>query len=703
MPSMPRQVWPSRYPRLTILFFFLPFVLLWGCWNDLRPALTALQDYYLGRYIKSEIAADLGMKNGGSLVYLVSASHRAWPALNGDVLAVPVGTLRKGAAPFQLTQAAFDVGAVGLQERPVKSVTPGQLTTASAFHRFLFEFVYNNTSLLRLYERPILALVFLWLLLIPTGVYFDWKLHRKARVGVKLRGPDLVNRRQFNRKVKGDGLAFLLSRPRFTGFLTRRKDRMIRLRKRHEAQSIEIIGDTGSGKTTLILQTLKQVEQRGDVAFIYDPERQYVSRFFNAERGDIVLNPIDTRFPNWHPGEEVEGSGLLERLAKSRPVAQSLYPYRGSGESFFVKHSQDIFGFLLAKTCPTARELQRMFEDPNLLDLVVKGTEHEHTMLGNSPGQRQGIIGTLNHAAHAFRLVPDRNDEPTWTIRQWAKKPKGWVFVTATPDTEDALRPLQSLWIDLAILNTLAQGERSKGPQIWFVLDELASLQYLPKLQEGITRSRKTGNPFVLGFHGRAQLDKLYKEDAETILSQPSTKFLLRTSEPNASGWMSKLLGEQEIERPKESRGADGKRSWTQEITKRETVLPSQIGTLGDLEGYLKYGNQVLKIRFPKMDIEPSFPDLLARDISGVEPPIPLEEIIQRDKEDRERKVLAERKAAHQEPEEDPEPESTPATPGPQLVKKKEPRTKKARKKQEVEPAVEQVQEEEMSTTGELI
>lgn len=681
MPKIPRQIWPSKYPRITLLFFCLSFVILWGSWKEVHPTLTPLQDYYFSRYIKSGIAGTFGLKNSSSLVYLITANRRAYPALNGDVL-------ETGKDHFALTESAKDAGAVQAKELPVHQVTPGEMRTAKDFHQFLFESIYDNSSLIKLYRLPLLFLIFLWSILIPTGAYFDWRRHRKARFGIKLRGPDLVSRNQFNRKVKGDGLSFLLSKARFIGFFTRQKDRIIRLQKRHEAQSIEIIGDTGSGKTTLILQTLKQVEQRGDIAFIYDPERQYVSRFFNKERGDIVLNPVDTRFPNWHPGEEVEGSGLLERLAKSRPVAQSLYPYRGTGESFFIKHAQDIFGFLLAKTCPTAKELQRMFEDPFLIDLVVEGSEHEHTMRGNSPGQRQGIIGTLNHAAHAFRLIPENDHELTWTIRQWAKEPKGWIFVTATPDTEDALRPLQSLWIDLAILNTLAQGERKNGHPIWFVLDELASLQYLPKLQEGITRSRKTGNPFVLGFHGRAQLDKLYKEDAETILSQPSTKFLLRTSEPNASSWMSKLLGEAEWERPRETRNNDGSRSWSQEIVKREVVLPSQIASLEDLEGYLRYGNQVLKIRFPKMDIQPKFPDLIARDISGIEPPIPLEDIIQKDKERQKKR----KKPAN--------PPTTEATPGPQLVKKKEESKPKKRAKK---PVIEQVQEEELTPQGDLI
>ena len=30
---------------------------------------------------------------------------------------------------------------------------------------------------------------------------------------------------------------------------------------------------------------------------MYDPAREYVERFYNPERGDIMLNPLDARSP----------------------------------------------------------------------------------------------------------------------------------------------------------------------------------------------------------------------------------------------------------------------------------------------------------------------------------------------------------------------------------------------------------------------
>jgi type IV secretory pathway TraG/TraD family ATPase VirD4 len=90
---------------------------------------------------------------------------------------------------------------------------------------------------------------------------------------------------------------------------------------------------------------------------------------------------------------------------------------------------------------------------------------------------------------------------------------------------------------------------------VWFVRDELASLQRLPQLHTAITENRKSNNPVVLGFQGRSQLETRYGHDAEAMLSQPATAIFLRTSEPHAVKWISNTIGEIEIERLRESRG----------------------------------------------------------------------------------------------------------------------------------------------------
>ena len=116
----------------------------------------------------------------------------------------------------------------------------------------------------------------------------------------------------------------------------------------------------------------------------------------------------------------------------------------------------------------------------------------------------------------------------------------------------ERMRPLVSLWLDLLVLRLM--NDESTKRKTWFVLDELASLQRLPQLTTAVTENRKSNNPMVLGFQGKAQVEALYGHVAEAMLSQPATKIFLKTSEPHASEWISKAIGEVEIERFRETR-----------------------------------------------------------------------------------------------------------------------------------------------------
>jgi hypothetical protein len=154
---------------------------------------------------------------------------------------------------------------------------------------------------------------------------------------------------------------------------------------------------------------------------------------------------------------------------------------------------------------------------------------------------------------------------------------------------------------DMLILRTLAPAIHGARP-VWFVLDEVASLNKLPQLHTAVTEARKSGNPVVLGFQGRSQLEKRYGKDAETMLSQPATKIFLKTSEPHSAKWVSDAIGEIEVERLKESRRHSllpGNAQYTMEITSKPLVMASEIAGLEPLHGYVKQENLVVKAQFP--------------------------------------------------------------------------------------------------------
>ena len=163
------------------------------------------------------------------------------------------------------------------------------------------------------------------------------------------------------------------------------------------------------------------------------------------------------------------------------------------------------------------------------------------------------------------------------------------------------------------------------------ILDELASLQRLPQLPTAITEARKANLRLVLGFQGRTQLEARYGLESETMLSQPTTKIFLRTSEPRAAKWISETIGNVEIERLKESRTEpmsrffDGwrRKSKTYHLDRRvePLVMDSVIQGLPNLSGYLKSQDLVVPVAFPWVPPERKQRGFIPRPIDGNTPP----------------------------------------------------------------------------------
>jgi len=66
---------------------------------------------------------------------------------------------------------------------------------------------------------------------------------------------------------------------------------------------------------------------------------------------------------------------------------------------------------------------------------------------------------------------------------------------------------------------------------VWFVIDELASLQRLPQLHTAITENRKSQNPIILAFKDAAKCKARYGEDAEANALAASDEIFLRTTD----------------------------------------------------------------------------------------------------------------------------------------------------------------------------
>ena len=364
-----------------------------------------------------------------------------------------------------------------------------------------------------------------------------------------------------------------------------------------------MMGDTGAGKTTLIMQLLRQIRDRGDAAIVYEPTSEFVQRFYDEKRGDIILNPLDARCPFWSPAMEIESQ------QEATTIAEFLYQPAGGGSNssnkeFFYRTPAQIFAHLLREG-PTPHELAKWMADESFLQTKVKGTEMAFYIDRKAGPQAAGVLASLGLVAQSLRLLPKKEETTrTWNATDWAKDRKGWIFITSKKSQREVLRPLISLWIDILVMR-LMETPKPGQKQVWFVIDELASLQKLPQLHSAMTESRTSKNPLVVGFQGRAQLEDIYGKIAEVTLSQPATKIFLKTTEGKAAELVSETLGKVEIERLKETHfnGSRAGKKLTIDRQIEPLVMASEISGLEDRRAYLKLGNRIARFDFHYNDL----------------------------------------------------------------------------------------------------
>lgn len=500
--------------------------------------------------------------------------------------------------PFELTAKARQAGAVALKVDTVHY-------TSAQMNQMLAELIYAGQTPGDLIRPAWVGALSIFVL----GLVLPFPRNRRRRQmeeeGCRLKGPEMVTVKEFNRRSGADGISFLTTEGRQT----------LSIPRSLESSHMMMMGDTGAGKSVLQRRVLMQIAERGETAIVYDPALEHTPQFFNPARGDLILNPLDARCPYWSPSDEVMHE------AEALTLATSLFPDKPHENTFFVEGPRKIFAHLLTLK-PTPEELVRWMSHEEELDRLLKDTELTAFIYRGAGPQRGGVLGALNMVADSLKLLPKESEtKQRWTTEKWAQQRSGWIFLTSTPRFRERLLPLMSLWLDTLVLRLMNQGDAAMR-HAWFVLDELASLQRLPQLHTALTENRKSGNPVVIGFQGRSQLEVRYGHEAESMLSQPATKIFLHTSEPRAAKWISDTIGEVEMERVKETVNTHPlkitkARSYHTERRTEPLVLPSEISGLQRLHALLKVDNLVVPFSFPYLAPVKTEPGFIPRQVTS--------------------------------------------------------------------------------------
>jgi len=367
----------------------------------------------------------------------------------------------------------------------------------------------------------------------------------------------------------------------------------IPLPKNAETQHIWINGTTGAGKTVAFSDMMSQIRTKHRRAVVYDMMGVYVARFYRPGR-DIILNPFDMRFPGWKPWVECSHSVDYEMLAASQiPITPNV-----SGEDpFWKKAARSLYSATLrrlekegkARNLVLLRYL--LTSDLDKLRELLKNTEAESLVSKDLEKTALSVKAILNDYIKGMRFLND--DGPMFSIRAWVRRSDddSWIFITSRPDYHETLMPLISTWYDIAITEALSLPD-SEDRRIYFPLDELPTLQYLPALKKGMPLGRQKGLCFILGTQDLSQLRVNYGADnANSLIGNANNKLILRTVSDADS--ISNLFSKSEYQENTESLsyGVTDNRdgvSISKQRNMQSIVLPSELQNLDDLAGYLR-------------------------------------------------------------------------------------------------------------------
>lgn len=323
-----------------------------------------------------------------------------------------------------------------------------------------------------------------------------------------------------------------------------------------ETRHAALIGTTGSGKTTVLRQMLDAIEARGNSAIVYDTSGEFVAHYYDPSRGDIILNPFDARGAYWNPFDEIAHPADADRIAAqlitdSGSKEDSVWTTAGRNllanmmRNLWQEDKTDIADLIHAVQSMSKDDLKNWLKDTSSSRIFAEDADRATGSVLFMLTKSAAILQYLRHqpglgGSFSFRIF--------FTGLDALPGRKPWIFVQRKEDYFEAMKPLMACWLDCAATSILAL-EASKARRVWMLLDELPDIPRVDQLLRLLPQGRKFGASVVITFQSIGQMhDRYGREGAEAMLGCANTKLFLQTIDSDTRMWISKTLGDVEIE-----------------------------------------------------------------------------------------------------------------------------------------------------------
>lgn len=386
----------------------------------------------------------------------------------------------------------------------------------------------------------------------------------------------------------------------------------------YENMGLYIQGSAGSGKSQVIKQMIHDIRARGgrDKLVIYDRKPEYLPAFYR--KGDLIICPADRRHTPWDMFAEIKGEQDIDG------VIRSLIPdsaKTSANDKFWTDSARGVFRGILIYLMnenpnPSNVDLCRFLfaysSDPKKLWLKLKRDSAARNFAqslagseGKSPSNvPSSVMATLTSYTSSFTR-PEIAEKGWFSIKNWLRDPntEGQAVFLANPAKfETNYRSYFTVILDLALREMISM-PNDINRRVWFFIDEFGSLFKLDSIVRLLAEGRSKGAGTVLGTQDMAQIEQQYDKEVETLLNNCNSKVLARITSYKEAEYMSKLIGEMEVERDSESStlSFDDKNGMNMSMRdeaggakreRRSVVLPAEVMNLESLTYYNKFADK---------------------------------------------------------------------------------------------------------------
>lgn len=377
-----------------------------------------------------------------------------------------------------------------------------------------------------------------------------------------------------------------------------------------EKEHFLILGSTGTGKSSLLLQMVAGWLQRGVRILVVDRKGEFFSHF--GRRGDVLFNPFDARSAGWSIFNEFDFLQDIDgKITRIPPDLQSICdilcgvddPRAAQGNQKFWLTSAS--AVLVSAFCWLG--LHGKTTNADVVEFFNQPTEQILKKFSELPAQMQTGVGALGgqsdteQAAGVMSTVHEKiaqlatcSQDGAFSVSQWARDTsrKSNLYLSSAGRHDTSFTNILALWLELVGKEIKEYADNgAQQTRLVILIDELSALPPMSSMLSFLlTQTRSKGVCVVLANQTLQKIEQLYQiQGAKNLVACAKSRFVFALPEATDARYISEMLGKAEVQRLVKSenqnkggelgsgRGSDG---MSKQITQDAAFLSSEIAGL---------------------------------------------------------------------------------------------------------------------------